>query len=216
MAAPGRHWKDWACQLWDFVLEFNAANAPSTMKHADIITFNNDFVVIKDKYPKGKIHWLVLPRQEMLEEICLLTSEHLPLLRKMQDLEKELIVMARKETGNESLECWSGFHSWPSMKLLHLHFISSELNGPKLTSASHWISFTTSFFIRLPIIISRIEKAGNPQIDLEAEKKLKKGKPTCPICLVSFPASEKGVQSVKEHYQTCQAPTASSSNENPS
>jgi aprataxin len=194
-------------------LEFNQSQGPEVLKKVELVTYNDDFVVIRDKFPKGLVHWLVLPRKEMIEEIGLLDNSHLPMLRKMQTMEEELKALAVKETGDERLELWSGFHSWPSMKLLHLHLISADLNGPRLTSVSHWISFTTSFFIRLPTLIARIEEAGNPQIDLAAEKKLKRGKPTCPICQRAFHASEKGVIEAKLHYQTCRNPTPSSTGE---
>jgi len=182
---------------------FNQRQGPSEAEQPDIVTYNEDFVVIRDKFPKGLIHWLVLPRKEMLEEVGQLTGAHVGLLRGMCEMGKQLLALARSELNDETLECWTGFHSAPSMKLLHLHFISSDLNGDRMTKPSHWISFTTPFFIRLPDMLRRLEQAGNPQIDIEAEKKLKKGKPTCPICKLQFKNNEDGVIEAKKHYQSC-------------
>lgn len=185
------------------VEEFNAREGPTEAEKADVVTFNEDFLVIRDKFPKGLIHWLVLPRKEMLAEIGLLTGAQVDLVRGMCEMEKQLTVLARTELKDDSQEFWTGFHSVPSMKLLHLHFISADLNGPRMTKPSHWISFTTPFFIRLPDLLKRLEDSGSPQIDLEAEKKLKKGKPTCPICKLTFKNNEDGVVEAKKHYQDC-------------
>lgn len=169
---------------------------------------DENFIVIRDKFPKGTIHWLVLPRKEMIEEIEMLTADHVGMLELMSLKVKQLEALARKELEDDSIELWSGFHSWPSMKLLHLHLISSDLQGARLTSTSHWISFTTPFFIRLPIMIERLKETGQHGIDLATEKKRKNGKPTCPLCAAQFPSSEKGVIEAKEHYKACRATRA--------
>lgn len=139
----------------------------------------------------------------MIEEIEMLTTDHLEMLELMVLKAKQLEPKARLELNDDSVEFWSGFHSWPSMKLLHLHFISSDLQGARLTSTSHWISFTTPFFIRVEMMIERLKESGHHGIDLATEKKRKNGKPTCPLCAAQFPASEKGVIQAKEHYNTC-------------
>ena len=187
------------------VEHFNARNGPSEVEKSDIVIYNEDFLVIRDKFPKGRIHWLVLPRKEMIEEIGLLTGAQVGLLKGMCEMEQQLTAMAREELKDDTLEFMTGFHSVPSMKLLHLHFISVDLSGARMTKPSHWISFTTPFFISLPEALKRLEEAGNPQIDLEAEKKLKKGKPTCPLCKLAFQNNENGVVEAKKHYQECLA-----------
>jgi aprataxin len=160
-------------------------------------------MVIRDLFPKGLVHWLVLPRLEMVEEIGLLNASHLDLLHKMSQKVKTLEALARAELKDEGAEFLVGFHSMPSMKLLHLHFISAELGGARLSRSSHWISFTTSFFIPLDTLIQRLTDTGETQIDTKIESKLKKAKPQCPICNKVYPASDEGVIQIKAHYSIC-------------
>ena len=139
----------------------------------------------------------------MVEQISMLTADNLGMLELMVLKAKQMETIARKELNDDSVELWSGFHSWPSMKLLHLHLISSDLQGHRLITTSHWISFTTPFFIRLHEMIERLKETGLHGIDLATEKKRKNGKPTCPLCLSQFQASEKGVNQAKAHYELC-------------
>lgn len=164
---------------------------------------DEDFIVIKDKFPKAKVHWLLLPRQEMPEEVEWLTASHVGLLERMCLKLNVIEELARKELEDESIQIWRGFHSWPSMKLLHLHVISSDLQGSRMTTTSHWISFTTPFFITLETMLQRLKETGLHQVVLEDEKKRKKGKPTCPLCLTEFHGSDKGVRAAKKHYDEC-------------
>lgn len=95
-------------------------------------------VVITDKYPKAKIHYLVLPHAD-INSIYELDKSHIGLLEEFGDLFKEI----QNET---ELPLSAGFHAVPSMQRLHLHIISTDMVSPCLKTKVHWNSFTTANF----------------------------------------------------------------------
>jgi hypothetical protein len=52
--------------------------------------YDKEIVVIHDKFPKARIHFLVMPRQK-IPDFSHLTTKHLPLLRKMFDRAQAVI-----------------------------------------------------------------------------------------------------------------------------
>lgn len=97
-------------------------------------------VVIKDKYPKAKVHYLVLPRDK-INSIYTLNSTHISLLEEFGLLAEEL------KKDHKNAELIAGFHAVPSMHHLHMHVISKDMISPCLKSKVHWNSFTTDYFI---------------------------------------------------------------------
>lgn len=60
------------------------------MKNADLIIIQDDeMVVIKDKYPKARFHYLVVPKKE-IPSIVGVTKEDLHLLERMEEIGKKL------------------------------------------------------------------------------------------------------------------------------
>ncbi|XP_018313963.1 aprataxin isoform X1 [Mycetomoellerius zeteki] len=101
---------------------------------------DDKIVVIKDKYPKAQFHYLVLPKEDILN-IWRVKKEHQDLLTYMHDVACDLI---KDET---DYEFFMGYHAMPSMQRLHLHVISTDFNSPCLKTKYHWNSFTTPFFL---------------------------------------------------------------------
>ena len=58
-------------------------NAPYIFKKTD------DIIVLKDKYPKAKVHLLVLPRLVQIDTPNDLLPEHIPLLERMHSVAQE-------------------------------------------------------------------------------------------------------------------------------
>jgi aprataxin len=52
----------------------------------------------------------------------------------------------------------AGFHAVPSMRQLHLHLISSDLDSPCLKTKKHYNSFATDFFIPPEAWIRQLQK----------------------------------------------------------
>ncbi|RLN99339.1 hypothetical protein DYB28_006607 [Aphanomyces astaci] len=133
-------------------------------EHADVITYDDEFVVVQDKYPKATVHFLVIPRQVLSMGVGDLDREHLPLLRRMADL------VAPLTASFPDLQV--GFHSVPSMRQLHLHVVSTDFSSPSLKHKKHWHSFTTTFFKPLADVLSTIDSTGQIAMRCEREREL--------------------------------------------
>lgn len=111
------------------------------MKDPEAIVKKADgIVVIKDMYPKAKIHYLVLP-EDNINDIYKLDSSHLNLLEKFGEIYEEL------KAEHKGFTLRAGFHAIPSMIRMHMHIISTDMISPCLKTKIHWNSFTTKFFL---------------------------------------------------------------------
>ena len=124
------------------------------MKKPELVVFSTpSVVVIKDKFPKAKHHFLVLPRGE-LDNLQSLGLEHVGLVEEMQDVGKQ--VAGRHSDSQFRM----GFHAKPSMLHLHLHLISQDFESVALKTKRHWNSFTTDFFLPVENVISELKELG--------------------------------------------------------
>ncbi|TRZ12117.1 hypothetical protein HGM15179_014999 [Zosterops borbonicus] len=69
-------------------------------------------VVIKDKYPKARYHWLILP-WDPISSLKSVTRDHLELLEHMHAIGQKMIEQC---PASESLEFRLGYHAIPSMR----------------------------------------------------------------------------------------------------
>ncbi|XP_067171449.1 aprataxin [Apteryx mantelli] len=113
-------------------------------------------VVIKDKYPKARYHWLILP-WDSISSLQSVTSEHLELLEHMHAVGEKMIEQC---PDRETLEFRLGYHAIPSMSHLHLHVISQDFDSPALKTKKHWNSFTTEYFINSEDVIEMVRSKG--------------------------------------------------------
>lgn len=107
----------------------------------DLFIKSDDLVnVIKDKYPKAKYHYLILPKED-ISSLKSATAQHSSLLEHMEKVGLDV--------ANEITETKFklGYHAEASMARLHLHVISEDMNSDCLKTKKHWNSFTTDFFI---------------------------------------------------------------------
>ena len=70
-------------------------------------------VVIKDKYPKARYHWLVLPWESIPNMKALRGEEHCDLLRHMQKVGQRMVTQCKD---SPALRFRSGYHAIPSMR----------------------------------------------------------------------------------------------------
>lgn len=136
-----------------------------------VIEYNDDWVVIKDKYPKSLLHLLILPRAH-LPSFSHLTPSHLPLLKSMENIGKQLGSdwLARKEGKDvvkknpvpspQSSSVLVGFHAIPSMTQIHMHVISNDFDSISLKNKKHWNSFQPPFFISSSSAIEKLASDG--------------------------------------------------------
>ncbi|XP_023583319.1 aprataxin isoform X4 [Trichechus manatus latirostris] len=113
-------------------------------------------VVIKDKYPKARHHWLVLPWAP-ISSLKAVTWEHLELLKHMHTVGEEVIADC---AGSSKLRFRLGYHAIPSMSHVHLHVISQDFDSPCLKNKKHWNSFNTEYFLESQAVIQMVQEAG--------------------------------------------------------
>ncbi|NXX60135.1 APTX protein, partial [Scopus umbretta] len=126
-------------------------------------------VVIKDKYPKARYHWLILP-WDPISSLKSVSRDHLELLEHMHAVGQKMIEQC---PARESLEFRLGYHAIPSMSQLHLHVISQDFDSPSLKTKKHWNSFTTDYFLNSQDVIEMVRSKGKVMVKDHVSELLK-------------------------------------------
>ncbi|XP_043916907.1 aprataxin isoform X1 [Protopterus annectens] len=126
-------------------------------------------VVIKDKYPKARYHWLVLPWIS-IASLKVVREEHLELLQHMHTIGEKMV---RGCPDAKKLQFRLGYHAIPSMSHIHLHVISQDFDSPCLKNKKHWNSFNTEYFLNSEDVIKMVEKDGKVTVQDGATELLK-------------------------------------------
>uniref|UniRef100_H0V6R4 Aprataxin n=1 Tax=Cavia porcellus TaxID=10141 RepID=H0V6R4_CAVPO len=147
-------------------------------------------VVIKDKYPKARYHWLVLPWAS-ISSLKAVTREHLELLKHMHTVGEKVIA---DFAGSSKLRFRLGYHAIPSMSHVHLHVISQDFDSPCLKNKKHWNSFNTEYFLESQAVIKMIQEAGRVTVR-EGTSELLKLPLHCHECQQLLPS----IPQLKEH-----------------
>ncbi|XP_041482612.1 aprataxin-like isoform X2 [Lytechinus variegatus] len=167
-----------------------------SMKDPALQHFTDDkVVVIKDKYPKARHHFLVCPRLK-INNLKALKAEHLPLLNHMHEIGKKII---KDSIGEEGLKYQLGYHAIPSMSHLHLHAISRDFDSPCLKTKKHWNSFTTDYFVDSMELIAELEENGCVDTSGRKGDELLKLPLRCHVCKSEFSNMPKLKQHIVKH-----------------
>ncbi|KAK2817080.1 hypothetical protein Q5P01_025271 [Channa striata] len=150
-------------------------------------------VVIKDKYPKARYHWLVLPWQS-IPSLKALREEHCGLVKHMQQVADQMVQQC-PEAG--ALHFRTGYHAIPSMSHVHLHVISQDFDSPCLKNKKHWNSFTTDYFIESHDVIQMLETNGRVTVKEDTSELLKLPL-RCHMCRKELPT----IPALKEHLKS--------------
>uniref|UniRef100_A0A8C1WFS3 Aprataxin n=1 Tax=Cyprinus carpio TaxID=7962 RepID=A0A8C1WFS3_CYPCA len=150
-------------------------------------------VVIKDRYPKARYHWLVLP-WDSISSLKALRSEHVELLKHMQRVGDQMLQQCPDA---HKLSFRLGYHAIPSMSHVHLHVISQDFDLPCLKNKKHWNSFTTDYFVDSRDVIAMLEHDGKVTVK-EGTSELLKLPLRCHLCRKEQPTIPK----LKEHLKT--------------
>lgn len=153
---------------------------------AGVIRHDDRLVVMRDKYPKGETHLLVLARGAEFADargVAALEPRHAPLVRAMLAAGREAVAdlkrnknehaaaaaaegaaaadraPERSSSGSASL-FRLGFHAKPSMPQLHMHVVSQDLRGAGMKTRRHWGSFATAFFVDAEAVLRALEGEG--------------------------------------------------------
>ncbi|KAL6110720.1 aptx [Pungitius sinensis] len=150
-------------------------------------------VVIKDKYPKARYHWLVLPWQT-ISSLKALSEEHCDLVKHMQQVADQMVQQCPDAN---LLRFRMGYHAIPSMSQVHLHVISQDFDSPCLKNKKHWNSFTTDYFMESQDVIQMLETNGRVDVK-EGTSELLKLPLRCHICRKDIPT----IPALKEHLKS--------------
>ncbi|XP_072526245.1 aprataxin isoform X2 [Salminus brasiliensis] len=151
-------------------------------------------VVIKDKYPKARHHWLVLP-WDSISSLKVLKREHCELLKHMHKVGDKMIQQC---SDAQKLRFRLGYHAIPSMSHIHLHVISQDFDSPCLKNKKHWNSFTTDYFVDSQDIIAMLERDGKVSVK-EGTGELLKLPLRCHVCHKEQPTIPKLKDHLKIH-----------------
>ena len=121
-------------------------------------------VIIKDKYPKARYHFLALP-MEKIKDLSSMNKNHLPLLKHMHAKAMDLTLKYPDQ------EFILGYHAIPSMAQVHMHIISLDFDSVCLKTKKHWNSFTTDYLILSDKVQSELEKYGKIHLATPSEGK---------------------------------------------
>ncbi|ORX48987.1 HIT-like protein [Piromyces finnis] len=160
-----------------------------------IFRSEDKFLVVHDKFPKSKIHLLIIPKEE-IKSIYYLNKSHISLVNEMVDLSKEIINELKKKYGE--LDFQVGFHAIPSMNQVHMHVITGDFISPSLKNKKHWNSFTTEFFLKPSFIIKQLENYGSIKIDKQHYETILKRPLKCHKCNQEM----KNMPTLKSHLST--------------
>lgn len=151
---------------------------PKTWPASRVIRRTDKFVVIKDKYPKASVHYLILPHkyttdiphdafedpeflEECREELKVVKHMVAEELRRMfgqfskaeqpriAAMESEELVDPLPPGRDWEKEVISGIHVCPSMRNIHIHVLSRDMVNPHMKTIDHYLSFTTDFLISM-------------------------------------------------------------------
>jgi aprataxin len=175
--------------------------------HPGVLGYNDDFVVIKDRYPKATIHLLILPRDPVKQRQHPAEAfQDTTFLSKLKEEASKWRTLAGKELARTlcpptvsipdrdwGAEIKVGIHSAPSMHHLHIHVISRDMHSPCLRHSKHYNSFNTPFFVELDEFPLTEEEV------VARSKKWHKGNMICWRCQRDF---ENKFTAIKQHLET--------------
>ncbi|CAH2239286.1 jg6866 [Pararge aegeria aegeria] len=164
-----------------------------SMKDPDAVYKETErIVVIRDKYPKARVHYLVLPTKE-ISSIYKLDKTHLDLITEFgtmfQTIKNELT----------DVDLRAGFHAVPSMQRLHMHIISKDMDSKCLKTKIHWNSFTTSFFIPYEDLLRKLKENGCIE---RISSDMHKGLISTPLKCNQCSFEPKNIPQLKQHLLT--------------
>ncbi|KAH7067513.1 HIT-like domain-containing protein [Paraphoma chrysanthemicola] len=163
---------------------------PETNPEGRIVEYDDDFVVIRDKFPKASVHLLLIPRSpeiytehplhllstdptflatirtrvarlkslaaaDLRRQFGHLSASDAPYQAALEDLMSNTAnptpaQLSSLPAGRDwESDIIAGVHTHPSMNHLHVHVLSRDMHSACLQHKKHYLSFTSSFFVRI-------------------------------------------------------------------
>ncbi|CBZ23969.1 conserved hypothetical protein [Leishmania mexicana MHOM/GT/2001/U1103] len=159
--------------------------------------------LVNDAFPKSMVHCLVMPLDLRLESLNALTKKDVPLLRHMMHVGDEYVHYLKKAVPHayKARRFIAGFHALPSLPMLHLHVLSTDLDSPCLKSKKHYNSFATFFFLTSDRVLEDLERHGRVTLnqDVARLRQMEEQDMKCLWCGTALP----NVPAMKSHIQSC-------------
>ena len=166
-------------------------------KPENILKQDDHVVIIKDKYPKSKHHYLVLPKVA-INTLTDLNASHIGLLKHMYIFAQEYLQGLSGDL--KGLVFKFGYHAIPSVRQLHLHVISNDFQGAGLKTKKHWNSFNTEYFVSTVLLVKHLESCGKVNFDRGKYSDMLHTTPlTCHMCHKVFAK----MPHLKDHISKC-------------
>jgi aprataxin len=173
---------------------FNALE--NSLKDSSLHLFENDrVIIIADKFPKARFHFLTLPREE-IDNLEQLNSSHVALVEHMIAQSRDFAKIHIEAKSKNPVRF--GFHMVPSMARLHLHIISQDFNSSCLKNKKHWNSFTTPFFVDAEAVLDILKEKGKVVVDKTLGEGYLKDPLRCHVCRASLA----NIPKLKDHIRT--------------
>lgn len=194
-------------------------------RHAESVVWSDaKYVVVRDKFPKARVHLLVVPRPAPDTGAVPYTGPLDLQHRADAAMVREMLAAARSalaaaHPAQDTAHVRFGFHMQPSMRPLHLHAISTDYDSPALRTKKHWNSFTTRFFVDAAPLAARIAACAT-DADVHALIESIFGDAAAAAALLSTPlcchrcgTPVRNMPALKSHILVCTAPLPSSSDD---
>jgi len=180
--------------------------APAPALRRSVVLTLPDCLVVRDPFPKSAAHLLLLPSPGSLaagDVACVgdLRPPCLPRLRRLHAVARavaaavEREVMARRGPPRPAWLRWRiGYHSPPSLRPLHLHVLTADLQSPCLKTAAHVNRFASGeHFVTAEAVEAALEAGRAPDGDPREQ-------PRCPECAARLPDA---LRAMKDHLASC-------------
>nr|NP_001027704.1 aprataxin [Ciona intestinalis]P61802.1 RecName: Full=Aprataxin; AltName: Full=Forkhead-associated domain histidine triad-like protein; Short=FHA-HIT [Ciona intestinalis]AAP86338.1 FHA-HIT [Ciona intestinalis] len=161
-----------------------------------VVKEDEQIVVIKDKYPKAKYHWLILPK-DSISSTKNLSTDNIELLKHILKVGQELAAEVKDK--QPDVEFRFGYHAVASMSQMHMHVISQDFQSSSFKTKKHWNSFTTDYFVDATDIINELETGGKVK-DRRTMTSLLNEPLKCHRCK----KPQKNIPTLKKHIDSCQ------------
>ncbi|KAG5490493.1 hypothetical protein JKF63_00613 [Porcisia hertigi] len=160
-------------------------------------------VLVNDAFPKSMVHCLVMPLDLRIQSLNSLTKEDVPLLRHMMHVGDEYVRYLKSAVPRtyEGRRFIAGFHSLPSLPMLHLHVLSMDLDSPYLKTKKHYNSFATFFFLTAARVLEDLERHGCVTLNQDVARllQMETQEMKCMWCGTALA----NVPTMKSHIQSC-------------
>ncbi|KAH3678136.1 hypothetical protein WICMUC_001700 [Wickerhamomyces mucosus] len=169
--------------------------SPESIDKDQMLYYDDEFVVIKDLFPKAKYHYLLLPRSKditLQNPLLQFNSKNLKFEQyrgKIQSLldkfKSEILINLKLEyEGIDDNFVKYGVHAVPSLNNLHIHIISQDFQSVRLKNRHHYNSFVTEFFVEFKDL--PLEKNDHRLNTTKMEYNCKNDDLICPYCDENF------------------------------